>query len=175
MTDAEFKKFYKYITSAATDTNPSPERTQIYFDALNDLPFNLAMLAARKIIATLENPFLPMPGVFRKTAAEIQNPQLLITAAEAWQEATLAVRRYGYYREIEGLNSLSHLTKKIMESIGWKSFCTCEEEGVLRGQFRMAYETMQTRDNEVSRLPEGLKQMIGMIGQKMIGEQNERK
>ena len=170
MTRDEFNKFYKYITSIATDTNPSPQRTQVYYDALNDLPFDLAMMAAKKVIATLETAFLPMPGVFRKTAVEITNPFSIITAAEAWQEAQKAIREFGSYREVEGLASLSPLTQKVMRTIGWQSFCMSEEEGVLRGQFRMAYETMQTRDNEVARLPQGLKEMIGMVGQRMIGE-----
>ena len=168
VTRDEFTKFYKYITSVVTDTNPSPERTQVYWDALNDMPFDLAMAAAKKVIATLENPFLPMPAVFRKAAQEITQPQSTMTAAEAWEEATRAIRRYGYYREEEGMNSLSPQVKKAMKSIGWKSFCTNEDEGVLRGQFRMAFETMQNRDNEMARLPQGLRELIGQVGQKMI-------
>lgn len=169
MTREEFGKFFKYISAATNEINASPERRQVYYDALHDIPFDLAMAAARKVIATLDNPFLPMPAVFRKAAQEIVQPETIKTAAEAWEEARKAVRYYGYYREEEGLNSLSPQTRKAMESIGWKSFCTNEDEGVLRGQFRMAFETMQKRDNETARLPQGLKEMIGSIGQKMIG------
>lgn len=164
----EFNKFYRYITSVVQDTNPSPERTQVYYDALHDMPFELAMIAAKKVITTLENPFLPMPAVFRKAALEITQPQSCMTAAEGWEEATRAVRMYGYYREEEAMNALSPMTRKTMQTIGWKSFCTNEDEGVLRGQWRMAFETMQTRDNETARLPQGLKELIGQIGQKMI-------
>ena len=71
MTQDEFRKFFRYISSVTTDTNPSPERTQVYWDLLNDLDFEIAMVGAKRIIATLENPFLPMPAVFRKSALEV--------------------------------------------------------------------------------------------------------
>lgn len=168
MTREEFGKFFRYISAATNEINASPERRQVYYDALHDLPFELAMTAARKVIATLDNPFLPMPTVFRKAAQEIVQPQSMMTAAEAWEEARKAVRNFGYYREVEGMNSLSPQTRKTMEAIGWKNFCTEENESVLRGRFSQFFETMQTRDNEIARLPEGLKQMIDRVGQKMI-------
>jgi len=71
MNKAEFQKFFRYISSVTTDTNPSPERTQVYWDLLNDLEFEVAMVGGKRILATLENPFLPMPAVFRKAALEM--------------------------------------------------------------------------------------------------------
>lgn len=70
MNRAEFQKFFRYISCVTTDTNPSAERTQVYWDMLNDLSFEVAMTAARKVIATTESPFLPMPGVFRSAVDE---------------------------------------------------------------------------------------------------------
>lgn len=159
MDKAEFAKFYTYITSVATDTKPSPQRMEVYWDLLNDLDFTIAMLAAKKVLATLENPFLPMPAVFRSEAARITGPRHL-TAPEAYTEALRAVRNFGGYREQEALESLSLLTRKAVESIGFKNLCYSEEPGVLAGQFRMNYEALAKREEIDAKTPIILKELI---------------
>ncbi len=162
MTQDEFRKFFKYISSVTTDTNPSPERTQVYYDTLNDLPFDVAMIAARKVIATLENPFLPMPAVFRGAAAEITGPKIP-PAPDAYAEVLRAIRLFGSYKQKEALESLSPLVRKAAEAIGWKDLCLSEEPDVIRGQFRMAYETLEKREVINTRTPQSLKQIIGAM------------
>lgn len=171
MTQDEFKKFFRYITAVTNDTNPSPERTQVYWDALNDLSFDIAMLAAKKVIATLENPFLPMPAVFRGAAAEITSPRA-ITAGEAYEKVLRAIRGYGSYRETEAIASLDQLTQKAVQAIGWKSLCLSEEPDTIRAQFRMAYEAIAKRETTEARVPEQLKQLTSQIAEekKMIPE-----
>lgn len=158
----EFTKFYKYITAVTTDTNPSPERMQVYFDALGDLPFDIAMLSARKVIATLENPFLPMPAVFRGVAAEITNPAIP-TAGEAYEEVLRAIRNFGGYREKEALESLSPLTLKATKAVGWKSLCYSEEPDIIRAQFRKAYESLEKRERTDAKVPERLKMLTDEV------------
>lgn len=162
MTQDEFRKFFKYITSVTTDTNPSPERTQVYWDLLNDLPFDVAMISARKVIATLENPFLPMPAVFRGVAAQITGPNIP-PAPDAYAEVLKAIRDFGSYREKEGLDSLSPLVKKATMAIGWKELCLCEEPEVIRGQFRMAYEALEKREITDMKTPQALKDVISIM------------
>jgi len=77
MEKSEFAKFYSYITSITTDTKPSPQRMEVYWEALNDLTFEVVMTAARRIIATTESPFLPMPSLFRSMAQETNGKKLL--------------------------------------------------------------------------------------------------
>jgi len=162
MTENEFEKFYTYITAVTTDTKPSHQKMEVYWDALNDLPFEIAMTAARKVIATLENPFLPMPAVFRGAAAEITGPNIP-PAPDAYAEVLKAIRNFGSYKQQEALESLSPLVRKATEAIGWKELCLCEEPDVIRGQFRMAYEALQKREVIDSRTPQSLKQIIGAM------------
>ena len=170
MTQDEFKKFFKYISSVTTDTNPSPERTQVYWDTLNDLPFDIAMVAARKVIATLENPFLPMPAVFRGMAAQITGP-IIPAAPDAWAEVLKSIRNFGIYRESEALASLNPLTRKAVEAIGFKDICLSENIDVIRGQFRMAYEALEKRETTDAKTPQSLKQIIAtMQGEKALPE-----
>jgi hypothetical protein len=159
MNSVEFQKFFRYISSITTDTNPSPEKTQVYWDTLNDLPFNVAMIAAQKVLTTLENPFLPMPAVFRGAALQITG-QTIQAAPDAYADVLKAIRYFGSYRETEALESLPPLTRKAAESIGWKGLCLSEEPDVIRGQFRMAYEALEKRETTDAKTPQSLKQII---------------
>lgn len=167
----EFKKFFKYISSVTTDTNPSPEKIQVYWDLLNDLPFDVAMTAAKKVLATLDNPFLPMPAVFRSMALDVTG-QTPAAAPDAWAEVTKAIRNFGSYKQKEALASMSSLTRKAVEAIGWKELCLCEEPDVIRGQFRMAYEVLAKREAMDAKTPENLKRIIG-DGNKLIPARDE--
>ena len=163
MTNPEFQKFFRYINSVTTDTNPSPEKTQVYWDALSDLPFEVAMVAARKVIATLENPFLPMPAVFRGAALQVTG-QTIQAAPDAYADVLKAIRYFGSYKETEALQSLTPLTRKAAESIGWKGLCLSEEPDVIRGQFRMAYEALEKRETVDAKTPQKLKDVITTMG-----------
>lgn len=167
MTQDEFRKFFKYISSVTTDTNPSPEKTQVYWDALNDLPFEVAMAAGRKVIATLENPFLPMPAVFRGMAVGITGPKIL-SAPDAYAEVIRAIRNFGSYKQKEALESMTPLVRKAVEAIGWKELCLSEEPDVIRGQFRMAYEALEKREMIDAKTPQSLKEIISNMDRRFI-------
>jgi len=167
MNQTEFSKFYTYITAVTTDTKPSPAKMEVYWDALNDLPFQVAMTAARKVIATLENPFLPMPAVFRGAALQVTG-QTIQAAPDAYADVLKAIRYFGSYRETEALQSLPPLTRKAAESIGWKGLCLSEEPDVIRGQFRMAYEALEKRETVDAKTPQNLKNIIESMGGEQV-------
>ena len=167
MNKDEFMKFFKYITAVTTDTNPSPERTQVYWDLLNDLDFKVAMVAAKKVLATLENPFLPMPAVFRGMALDVTG-QVAVSFPTAYAEVLRAIRNFGSYREREALESLSPLTRKATLAIGWKDLCLSEEPDVIRGQFRMAYEALERRETMDLKTPQSLKDVIAKMDSRFL-------
>ena len=177
MNETEFEKFYTYITAVTTDTKPSPQKMEVYWDALNDLPFDVAMAAARKVIATLENPFLPMPAVFRGMALQVTGSNIP-AAPDAWAEVTKAIRNFGSYRETEALESLSPLTRKAVRAIGYKDLCLSENQDVIRGQFRMMYETLEKRETMDAKTPQSLKDVIATMDSRLIplpGKDEEKK
>lgn len=167
MNQQEFKKFFAYITAVTNDSNPSPAKVEVYWDALNDLPFDTAMIAAKRIVATLENPFLPMPATIRGVVAELTGPRIK-THGEAWEEVTKAIRNYGGYREEEALASVSELTARAIKAVGWKSLCYSEEQDIIRAQFRKAYEALAQREEKEAKVPQKLKELAETIGERMI-------
>ena len=163
MNRLEFEKFYRYISSITTDTNPSPERMQVYWDMLNDLPFDIALVGAKRVIATLENPFLPMPAVFRNSALEVTGKETL-PWPDAYQQLLKAIRNFGVHRQQQTMDALTPITQAAVRSVGGiEAFCVNEENDTNRAQFRMAYEALAKREMQDAKTPQKLKDlMVGM-------------
>lgn len=168
MTKDEFKQFFKYINSVTTDTNPSPEKTQVYWDTVNDIAFEVAMVSARKVIATLENPFLPMPSVFRKTALQVTGLEIQ-PWPDAYSQVLRAVSNFGVHRTERALESLTPICRAAVKSLGgWQAFCANEENETNRAQFRMAYEALEKREMTDAKTPQKLKDLISVMGNSPI-------
>lgn len=164
MTKAEFQKFFRYITSVTTDINPSPEKMQVYWDILNDLEFDVAMVGGKRIIAALENPFLPMPAVIRNAALEVTGRETL-PWPEAYDQVLRAVRNFGVHRVEQALESLTPINRAAMRALGgFQAFCLNEENDINRAQFRMAYETLAKREMMDAQTPQKLKDLIAGMG-----------
>jgi len=164
MTKTEFQKFFRYISSVTTDTNPSPERTQVYYDMLNDLDFEVAMVGAKRVIATMENPFLPMPAVFRNATLEVTGKETL-PWPDAYDQVLKAVSNFGVHRSNEAIESLTPINRAAMRSLGgFQAFCINEENDTNRAQFRMAYEALAKRETMDAKTPQKLKDLIAGMG-----------
>lgn len=144
---------------------PTPEAIELWYLQLKDLDYKVAEAAVNKWAAT--NKWSPTIADIRETAASITLGELP-EWGEAWEEVTLAVRRYGSYRAGEALKSLSPLARKAVERLGFREICFSENQDALRANFRMIYESLAEREKKQAQLPEGLKQLIGEMQGKMI-------
>lgn len=141
---------------------------ELWQKSFEDIPFQIVEAAVQKLL--LESEYPPTIAAVAQRIAEVSSPTL--TAAEAWGEVVEAERKYGYYRQEEAMNSLSALTRKVVEQIGFVNWCiskNVDTENTLRAQFRMAYQTMADRQKNDALLPERLKLMIAQVGVKQIG------
>jgi len=170
MTRAEFSKLMAFIT-AAVDKPVARPTVDAYYEMLGDLPYDLAAVAVKKIIATDEYPTLPTIGKIRQAAAEISRGRIL-SAPEAWGMAIKAIHRYGYYREAEAMESLPEHVAEIVRWIGYQSICMTDKIDVVRGQFLRMYETHQKREQEQALLPPAVRDMMKQLagGMKMLGD-----
>lgn len=168
MTKTEFQKFFRYISSVTTDTNPSPERTQVYWDLLNDLDFEVAMVGAKRIIATLENPFLPMPAVFRKASLEVTGKEIQ-PWPDAYDQVLRAISNFGVHRSEQAIATLTPITRATLRALGgFQEFCTNEENDTNRAQFRMAYEALEKREMQDAKTPQKLKDLMAGMGKTVL-------
>ncbi len=170
MTRAEFSKLMAFIT-AAVDKPVARPTVDAYYEMLGDLPYDLAAVAVKKIIATDEYPTLPTIGKIRQAAAEISRGHIL-SAPEAWGMVLKAVHEYGYYREGEALASLPGQVAEVVRWMGFQTICMSEKISVDRGQFLRMYEIHQKREQEQALLPPTIKTLIADLAgeMKMLGD-----
>ena len=165
MTEKDIVKLFALLTAAYPrfDTFSDPAKVRpvikLWAELLADIPYDVAETAAKKLM--LESPYPPTIADVRKQITEITTPkEYQIDAAEAWGEVMQAIRHYGYYRPNEALSSLSPQTAKVVRYIGWNEINTCEEIGVVRGQFLKMFDAVSKRETQNRHLPIGLRDMI---------------
>lgn len=142
----------------------------IWAEMFKDIDYKVANIAVKKII--LENTFPPSIAELRQAIVDITTPkEEKLDAGQAWGQVTKAIKNYGLYRPDEAFASMSPMTQKTVENIGWQNICMSENLDVLRGQFRMMYETMETREKQDKLIPADMKVLIEGLTKntKMIG------
>lgn len=143
------------------------EVMSLWYEQLKDLDYKVAEAALNKYVAT--NEWSPKISQIREIAASITIGNIA-DWGEAWHEVTTAIRRYGSYRAGDALDSLSPLTRKAVERLGYYQLCASENVAADRANFRMIYEQLQQREKQQAQLPEGLKVLIAQLQQDKLIE-----
>lgn len=170
MTEKEFS----FIAMALVSYYPkeknllsTDEAVELWYFQLKDLDYKVAEAALNKWAAT--NKWSPTIADIRETAASIAFGELP-DWGEAWEQVTLAIRRFGSYRAGDALNSLSPLAKKTVERLGYLQLCASENIAADRANFRMIYEQLAEREKKQAQLPESLKVLIAQMQQDRLIE-----
>lgn len=156
MTQKEMAVILKILTDTFKDFEVSDSKFAIWYELLGDLDFKIVKTAVEKLI--LQSPYVPAISDIRKQVVEIMHPG--IDAAEAYGEVRRAIREYGHDRAFEAFGSMSPITSKVCEYMGWWNICISEEPEIIRGQFLKMYAQLQEREEKEMLLPQGLKEEI---------------
>lgn len=144
---------------------PNSQAMELWFRQLQDIPYPVAEAVLEKWVAT--NKWSPSIAEIRELAIEIQHGKLP-DWGEAWEETCKAIRRFGFYRPQEGLESLSPLTRETVNRLGWNNLCLSENATADRANFRQCYEIVAKREQENNVLPlplqETIKKLSGGMG-----------
>lgn len=124
---------------------PTKEAMELWYAELRDIPFEVALAMLRKWVDTQKWP--PSISEIRAMCGEIVNGKPP-DWGEAWAEVTNAIRRHGYIGREEAIASMSPLTQKAVEYIGWRDLCMSENPDTIRAQFRQVYQTVTARHIE---------------------------
>lgn len=146
------KKQFSFIIAALKSNYrnfgvDTKEQIEFWYEMLKDIDYQILELAVKKLISEMVYP--PTIADIRKAVAEtIEEPML--DAAGAWGEVKLAIRNYGSYREEEALKSLSPITRKVIEGMGWKELCWSKSENEManRAHFIKLYEALTDREKK---------------------------
>ena len=98
--------------------------------------------------------------------AAITNPKIK-DWSEAYEDARMAVRRFGSYNPQAAFDSLDELTRTTVKRIGYYDMCMSENKAADRANFRMIYETLAKRQTEERQINADVKNMIEMLGEKL--------
>lgn len=139
---------------------PNQQAMELWYRELCDIPYNVAEATLRKWVAT--NKWSPTIADIREQAAAVVEGDPL-TWGESWERALTAIRRFGSYRQKEALESLDPLTRKCVESIGFRELCMSENITADRANFRMIFEVMAKREQTDKQLALPLRQTIQSI------------
>ncbi len=154
MTRQETAKLLTIISAANDRFTINEEKVAVWHAILEDIPFAVAQKATMVVLATNIHP--PSVAEIREAALSYMRPHLP-TAGEAWAEINRAVSRYGVYRSKEALASMSPLTRRVAECIGWETICLGEGiEGVLRSHFVKMYDEQREYEHRWADLPPAL-------------------
>ena len=143
---------------------PDQDAFNVWYGLMKDLEYQVCNAAIQKWMLT--NKFPPTIAEIRELATEIQCGKLP-DWGEAWEETCKAIRRYGFYRPKEGIESLSPITRETVNRLGWSNLCLSENPTADRSNFRQCYELIAKREheNDVLSLPliETIKQLSDSI------------
>lgn len=143
---------------------PTPESVALWFEELKDLDATATKTAIRKWVST--NKWSPSIAEIREQVAAITNPKIK-DWSEAYEDARMAVRRYGSYNPQAAFDSLDELTRTTVKRIGYYDMCMSENKAADRANFRMIYETLAKRQTEERQINTDVKNMIEMLGEKL--------
>lgn len=146
---------------------PNVQAMELWYRELQDIPYTVAEATLRKWVAT--NKWSPSIAEIREMAATVCHGDPM-TWGESWELARKAIRKYGFYRPQEALDSLDPLTRRCVESLGFRELCMSDNEVADRANFRMVFETMQKREQYEKQLPPKLLEIIQTIQIKGIGD-----
>jgi len=129
---------------------PDEEALDVWYGMLKDLDYTACRNAVQELIATLK--FAPSIAEIRERASQrLCTP--IVDWGEAWGNVLLAIRHYGYPREIEAMATLDGMTRKCVERLGYQKLCMSENTETDRANFRMIYKQLADRQAAENCIP----------------------
>lgn len=171
MTIQETRKALLMLTTLYQSFKLDPSETDfaisVWHNMLGEFNFPDVAVAIKKL--ALESPYPPTVHEIVKRISELHLANIP-NEAEAYGEVLRAVRVYGMYKEEEALASLTPLTRKVTEQIGFKDICQTQNIDTIRAQFRMAYQTQAEEIKKNNLLPDKFRKELEKGKEKLLGE-----
>lgn len=163
----QFKILCKGMKAVYTQATflPDADAFNIWFGLLGDLDYAVLNAAIQKYMLT--NKFPPTIADLREMATTISIGEIP-DWGEGWEKVLNAIRRFGYMRETEALQSMDEITKTCVKRLGWRNICMSENINHDRANFRMIYEQITERTKKESALPLSLSNTIKQLNTNVV-------
>ena len=157
MTKKETTVILSYLREAFKNFQVTNYTIDVWYDALSDLDFRETMLAVRRLVAL--NTFAPSIAEVRKSVLEVKK-DLLPNEVEALEEVVRAVKDFGFYNESGAKDSMSELTRRVVDIMGFQNICLSEDHDGWRNDFMRLHRKLLEDYQKNNQLPQGLKEDI---------------
>lgn len=173
MNKEEFKVLCKGLKAVYTQPTflPDADAFNVWYSLLKDLDYNVANAAIQKYMLT--NKFPPTIADIREQAAEVRAGEKPLWS-DGWEEVLLAIRRFGSYRETEALESMTEITRRAVQRLGFRNLCMSENIMADRANFRMIFEGIADREHKNKHIPMNLSNLIEGIREREIGSKEQK-
>ncbi len=151
MTQQELLKALKYL-GTAYNKEFTQEQASVWFDLFKDDDPKLFIMAIKRIVS--KNKYIPSISEIKQEMAIISQPSLQLDPDEEWEKVLIALRKYGYYKPREALETLTPLTRHIVRVIGWGRLCSSESIQWERKEFIELFKNKKDNAEEVAMLSE---------------------
>lgn len=143
---------------------PEPGKEEVLIalwgQMLEDVSFEIAQVAVQKYMS--ESVYPPTIADIRARIADItvfrEKPGI-----EAWGDVKTAIRKYGVYNEEKAMNSLMGVTRKVVESMGFRTICMSENEMADRAHFLKVYDTIAERERQDALMLKSTRDLIARL------------
>lgn len=136
----------------------------MWHKAFEDQPFAVVFGAVSKYI--LHKKFPPTIADIREEVVRMTNPSAMKSGEEAWEEVIIAVKKFGFYRQGEGIKTLDEVSQRAVRTIGWDNICKSETIGIERANFLKFYDSLNKGAKEKAVLPQSLYEAIERVTEK---------
>lgn len=169
MTIKEFGVLAKALQTYYPKDNllPSDEAKALWYEQLKDLDYNILSSCLVKWVST--NKWSPTIADLRELATGSDN---LPQSPDAWEEVKTAITKYGHWNVQAALESMTPLTRKTVEKIGFYELCSSENEIADRAHFMQMYNIIAEREKKDRQIQPEVKARLETLlnEQNLIGE-----
>lgn len=142
---------------------PDKDSFDVWYEILKDISYEVLSAAIMKYMSTQH--FAPTPSDIRALCVDVTTGTKTDFGV-GWQQVLRAIHTYGMYQKEEALQSFDEITRQCVERLGWQQLCTSEDVDHDRANFRMIYESIQSRHREENQLSVSLNNTISSIAEK---------
>jgi hypothetical protein len=152
MNKEQFIKGLKYL-GIAYNKEFTEEQATVWYDFFKDESYDNFRNAVKRIIPKKQ--FMPSIAELKQEITLFKNPTLQLKADEEWENVRIAIKKYGYYRGNEAMQSLNPTTARVVRMMGgWENLCMSKDGDWLRKNFIESFNTKVENYEEAALLSE---------------------
>lgn len=146
MTRTEAAKILAVIAGLWSNFKGDEKTVDAWAVAFRNIPYANVEQALMFLFETENRPFAPTANELYQAVKKLHRPvEGDLSPEEAWGVVLQAIRKFGFYRELEAMAALPPVIAAAARAMTWEELCCGENHDALRAHFFRTYEAMRER------------------------------